>query len=169
MRLYNKLLIIIVLFIFSAFGLNTVLSGSHPVSKTDSTPRKAGLMTFKLNGEQFSAELYEEVKPYSYRILCGNKNYELQIEWKYTSSPADIREDIFDLTSRESIVSVKYINFNIPFNYITSSGLVVVKSNNGSTVTGVFSFKAFAENNTGSSNSMYSFTDGTFEISYPAK
>lgn len=163
MRFNTKLLIIIFLFIFSFTG--TASSGDQ----AGSTPRKAGLMTFKLNGVQYTADLYEEVNPYSYRILCGNKNYELQIEWKYAGSPADIKVNIFDLSERGSDVSVKYINFDEPYNYTTSSGLVIVKNNDGNTVSGVFSFKANAENNAGSANNMFSFTDGTFEITYPSK
>lgn len=166
MRLNNKLLSFILLIIISTIGITDAYSVSV-LGVT--TPRKAGIMTFKLNGVQFSADLYEEVKPYSYRILCGNKNYELQIEWKRASSLADIKENIFDLSERGCDVSVKYINFDEPFNYTTSSGLVIVKNNNGSTVTGLFSFKANAENKTGSLSNMFSFTDGTFEITYPAK
>lgn len=166
MVFYNKLLIVIILFLVSFSGISASFSDSGPES---STPRKAGIMTFKLNGVQYTADLYEEVNPYSYRILCGNKNYELQIEWKYAGSPADIKENIFDLSERGNDVSVKYINFDEPYNFTTSSGLVIVKNNDGTTVSGLFSFKANAENNAGSANNMYSFTDGTFEITYPAK
>lgn len=129
-------------------------------------PRKAGTLTVKINGSQYTGDLYEEINPYSYLISSGNKNYEIRIEWKYVTSPANIRENIIDLSENNSDVTVQYINFNLPFKYVTNSGVVIIKSNEGKKISGLFSFLANEENSSPNKNTDQQFTDGTFEINY---
>jgi hypothetical protein len=129
-------------------------------------PRKVGTLTAKINGAQYAGDLFEEGISGHYEVTSGNKNYEIRLQWKYTTTASGIREDNVDLSHRNIDLTAEYINFNVSDKYIVSSGSVIVQ-NDGSKVIGMFSFTASVEGYTrNNSSSAHQVSDGTFEINY---
>jgi hypothetical protein len=136
--------------------------------RNSSPPEKVGTLTVKINGTQYSGDLFSETKPYAYQVSTGNKDYEVRLEWKYVSSPSEIKTGSADLSSG-SDMNAGYINFRVPYNYITRSGYVTVEENDGSEPGS--SALAVEKNNypggkTSGSANVRTFSDGTFEINY---
>ncbi|HWA06454.1 MAG TPA: hypothetical protein VG961_07890, partial [Ignavibacteria bacterium] len=70
-------------------------------------PEKAGVLNFKINGIQYSIDLFSEVKPYSYDIFAGNKNFEIRISWQYINSPDYIFTGSSALNESNNTVKVR--------------------------------------------------------------
>lgn len=152
--------------IFYAFLHNSALSAP---------PERIGTLNVKINGIQYSADLFTEQNPYAFEVTAGNKNYEIQLLWNYVKSPADILTGTTELKASGGSIEVRYLDFLSSMNFFTHSGLLTVSSNDGKRITGEFSFNATGVegpwsslyNKSGSgSNTERSINDGTFEIVY---
>ncbi len=163
----KKTVLILSLFLtFCMFFVNSVYSAP---------PEKTGILNVKINGVQYTADLFTEVNPYAYEVTAGNKNYEIRLSWMYISSPADIFTGTTDLNAANSNIKVQYIDFLSSVNFWTHGGKLIVTGNTGNKITGEFSFKATGiENNWSNtkktrgsgSTTECSLSDGTFEIYY---
>jgi hypothetical protein len=149
---------------FLIFCFLVSLSGS--ASESTAPPNKVGTLTVKINGVQYSGDLFAEINPYSYEVSAGDKNYELKLAWIYISGPSEIKPGMFDVYGSSSVVALRYINFNSFAKFVTKAGFLNVSYNEGGRVYGEFSFVA-SESGTASkyAEEKY-FTDGTFEIIY---
>ncbi len=141
-------------------------------------PEKAGVFNFKINGVQYSIDLFSEVTPYSYDIFAGNKNFEIRISWMYINTPDNIFTSSSELNESNGNIKVKYIDFLSPLNFWTHAGKIAVTGNDGKKISGEFNFIATGiqnyyssskSNNTSGSNTECSVTDGTFEFNYLIK
>ncbi len=137
-------------------------------------PEKAGTLNVKINGVQYTADLFTEFNPYAFEVTAGNKNYEIRLLWKYVNSPSDIFTGTTELKEGGTI-EVRYIDFLSPLNFLTHGGRLTVTSNDGKRITGEFSFTAtgvegpwssFYNKSGSGSTSERSLNDGTFEIVY---
>ncbi|MEO8514679.1 MAG: hypothetical protein ABI543_14060 [Ignavibacteria bacterium] len=166
----KKTVLLLSLFLtFCMFSANSVFS---------SPPEKTGTLNVKINGVQYSADLFTETNPYAYEVTAGNKNYEIRLSWMYVNSPADIFTGSSDLNESNGNIKVKYIDFLSSMNFWTHGGKITVTGNDGNKITGEFSFKAAgtennwstSKNTTGSgSTTERQISDGTFEIYYNNK
>lgn len=139
-------------------------------------PEKAGSLNVKINGIQYTADLFTEPNPYAYEVTAGNKNYEIRLSWMYVSSPTDIFTGSQELNESNSFIKVRYIDFLSSVNFKTHGGRITITGNDGNKITGEFSFTATGIENVWSStkNSSGSATersisDGTFEIVYGSR
>jgi hypothetical protein len=138
-------------------------------------PEKTGTINFKINGVQYSADLFTELNPYAYEVTAGNKNYEIRLSWMYISSPAEIFTGSSELNGSNTNIKVKYIDFLSSVNFFPHAGKITVNGNDGNKITGEFNFKATGSDNNWSnskktrgsgSTTEHSISDGTFEIYY---
>ena len=152
--------------IFYAFLHNSAFSAP---------PEKTGTLNVKINGIQYSADLFTESNPYAFKVIAGNKNYEIQILWNYLKSPAEILTGTTELRASGGSIEVRYLDFLSSMNFFTHAGRLTVTSNDGRKVMGEFSFTATGVegpwssmyNKSGSgSNAERWISDGTFEIVY---
>jgi hypothetical protein len=141
-------------------------------------PEKTGTLNVKINGVQYSTDLFTEMNPYAYEVTAGNKNYEIRLSWLYVSSPAEIFTGSTELNESSNKIKVRYIDFLSSVNFWTHAGNINVTGNDGNKITGEFSFKATGtesswsntKNTRGSgSTTECSISDGTFEIYYNNK
>ncbi|MCI0448567.1 MAG: hypothetical protein L0Y79_02130 [Chlorobi bacterium] len=129
-------------------------------------PNKVGTLSVKINGVQYTGDLFAELNPYSYEVSAGDKNYEVKLAWNYISGPSEIKTGIFDFYGSSPGVVLRYVNFNSFAKFVTKAGFLNVRYNEGGRVYGEFGFVA-SESGTASkyADEKY-FTDGTFEINY---
>ena len=149
---------------FLIFCFLVSLSGA--ASESTAPPNKVGTLSVKINGVQYSGDLFAEKEPYSYVVSAGDKNYEVKLAWNYISGPSEIKTGMIDVYGSSSDVVLRYINFNSFAKFVTKAGFLNVRYNEGGRVYGEFGFVA-SESGTASkyADEKY-FTDGTFEISY---
>lgn len=169
MKLTNGLLFCFLIFLTYSAAKSSEMQSTK--LQNASPPEKVGTLTVKINGTQYSADLFSETKPYAYQVSAGNKDYEIQLTWKYISAPGEIKTGTADLSHSGNDINAGYINFRVPYNYVTRSGYIIVRENSGTKVTGEFSFVAAEKNNspggkTSGSATVQTFSDGTFEINY---
>lgn len=165
----QKKILFLSLLLFVAFTSNSGSSNqnlSNPKFSKESFSKKVGFLTVKINGFDYSAELFSETKPYSYEVTAGNKNYEIKLAWRYISTPGEIKTGSFYLSEGAADVMLGYINFNSYVNYLTRSGYLTVNENDGSRVTGEFGFVASGMGSASKHADEMRFTDGKFEIIY---
>ena len=162
----KKVLLLSVFLTFCMFLGNSVFSAP---------PEKTGTLNVKINGVQYTADLFTELNPYAYEVTAGNKNYEIRLSWMYISSPSDIFTGTTELNESTGNIKVQYIDFLSTVNFWTHGGKITVTGNDGNKITGEFSFKAIGTENrgfsskkttgSGSTTERY-ISDGTFEINY---
>lgn len=166
MELGKRLLVFCFFFLLIHISSNSLTPVSSQAFKTCSLPKEVGTLSVKINQLQFSAKLTAEIKPYSYEVSAGNKDHEIRIEWKYISTPAEIKPGTITLGENYSDIVTEYINFTASVNYVTSYGYLIVRDNDGKKITGEFSFAAAEKGFTASSTNEQRLTDGIFEINY---
>jgi len=169
MELTGRLLICFLILLTSLAAKNS--NSDSKIQNFSSPPEKVGTLTVKINGTQYSGDLYSELNPYSYRVFAGNKDYEVRLEWKYAASPSDIRVGAVDLSKTGNDMDAGYINFRVSYNFVTRSGYLTVEENDGKRIFGLFSFVAAGTSNypggkTSGSPTVQTLSDGTFEINY---
>ena len=159
-------LFVSIFLIFCTF-LGTTVKAS-PIGKT-------GTLNVKINGVQYSMDLFIESNPYAYEVTAGNKNFEIRLSWMYISSPKDIFSGTTELSENNATIKVGYIDFTTAMNYYTHGGKLTVTGNDGNRISGEFNFTAIGKenawtntkkNNTSGSNAECRISDGTFEIIY---
>lgn len=163
-------------FLFLPFFLIFCTFINNPVFSLP--PEKTGTLNFKINGVQYTADLFSEINPYAYEVTAGNKNYEIRISWIYISSPAEIFTGNSELNESDTNIKIKFIDFLSSVNYSVHTGKLSVTGNDGGKITGEFNFKASGSEGSSSysqktkssgSTTEHSVTDGTIEIFYNIK